>query len=78
MFITNNKILFHLWRMKNLVKHEKISKYYDQDCLKNILLPFMSSLRAPIFKSSLFLVQIFITFLKIHPNSNFKGIQYQI
>ena len=32
MFITNNHISFHLWLKKNFVKHQKVSKYYDQDC----------------------------------------------
>ena len=32
MFITNNEDSFHLWRKKNLVKHQKASKYYGQDC----------------------------------------------
>ena len=32
MFITNNHDSFHLWWNENLVKHQKVSKYYDQDC----------------------------------------------
>ena len=32
MFITNNHDSFHLRWKKNLVKHQKVSKYYDQDC----------------------------------------------
>ena len=32
MFITNNHNSFYLWSKKNLVKHKKVSKYYDQDC----------------------------------------------
>ena len=35
MLITNNHNSFHLWRNKNLVKHQKVSKYYDKDCTKN-------------------------------------------
>ena len=31
-FITNNHNSFHLWWKKNLVKNQKISKYYGQDC----------------------------------------------
>ena len=31
-FIINNHASFHLWWKKNLVKHQKFSKYYDQDC----------------------------------------------
>ena len=29
MFITNNCALSDLWRNKNLVKHQKASKYYE-------------------------------------------------
>ena len=32
MFITNNHDSFHLWWKENLVKHQKVSKCYDQDC----------------------------------------------
>ena len=32
MFITKDIASFHLWWKKNLVKHQKVSKYYDHDC----------------------------------------------
>ena len=32
MFITNNHGLFHLWWKEDLVKHQKVSKFYDHDC----------------------------------------------
>ena len=32
MFISNNCTSFHLWRKENLVKHQKISKCYENDC----------------------------------------------
>ena len=32
MLITNNRAPFHLWWKENLVKHQKISKYYENDC----------------------------------------------
>ena len=32
MFITNNHDSFHLWSKENLVKHQDVSKYYDQGC----------------------------------------------
>ena len=35
MFISNNSSLFHLWRKENLVKHQKVSKYYENDFSKN-------------------------------------------
>ena len=31
-FVTNNQSLFHLWWKENLVKHQKLSKYYKQGC----------------------------------------------
>ena len=33
MFISNNRTLLHLWRKENLIKHQKVSKYYENDCL---------------------------------------------
>ena len=32
MFITNNHDSFHLWWKEHLAKHQKVQKYYDQDC----------------------------------------------
>ena len=32
MFITNNRALFHVWGKENLVKYQKVSKYYENDC----------------------------------------------
>ena len=30
-FISNNRALFHLWWKENLIKHQKVSKYYEND-----------------------------------------------
>ena len=56
MFITNNLAFFHLRCKENLVKHHKISKYYDHDCLQNVLLVFMSLLTV------IFLLDITLSF----------------
>ena len=32
MFVSNNHALFHLWWKENLVKHQKVSKYYENGC----------------------------------------------
>ena len=32
MFITNNRASFHLWLKESLVKPQKVSKYYENDC----------------------------------------------
>ena len=29
---SNNRASFHLWWKKNLIKHHKASKYYENDC----------------------------------------------
>ena len=35
MFITNNRASFYLCWKENLVKHQKVSKYYENDCSSN-------------------------------------------
>ena len=37
-FITNNQTSFHLCWKKNLVNHQRVSKYYEHNCLQNFLL----------------------------------------
>ena len=32
MYISNNRPRFHLWWNENLIKHQKVSKYYESDC----------------------------------------------
>ena len=32
MFVANNYASFHLWWKENLLKHQKVSKYYDHVC----------------------------------------------
>ena len=34
MFVTNNLASFHLRSKENLVKHQIVSKYYENDCRK--------------------------------------------
>ena len=44
MFRCNNRASFHLWSKEKLVQDQKVSKYYENDCLQNFLLLFMSLL----------------------------------
>ena len=37
MFISNNRPSFHLWWKKNLGKHQKVLKYYENDCSLNLI-----------------------------------------
>ena len=32
-FLSNNCTSFDLWLKDNLIKHQKVSKYYEDDCL---------------------------------------------
>ena len=38
MFVSNNGAFFQLWWNENLVKHQKVSHYYQNDYLQNFLL----------------------------------------
>ena len=44
MFISNHRATFHLWRKEHLLRHQKVLNYYENDCLQNFLLLFVSLL----------------------------------
>ena len=44
MLISNHRATFHLWRKENLLRHQKVLNYYENDCLQNFLLLFVSLL----------------------------------
>ena len=52
MFISNKRASSQLWWKENLVKHERVSKYDENDCVQNRLLHFMSSLTVEFVKNS--------------------------
>ena len=64
MFISNNLTSFHLWWKENLVKYQKVSKCYENDCVQNFLLLFLSLLTAPVAKNSQILAGIYFIFPK--------------
>ena len=76
MFIANNRASFHVRWKDNLVKHQKFSKYFDDDCLQNFLF-FLSLLTAPIVKNSYILDGIYFVFLKRRPRPNWKSFKIQ-
>ena len=51
-FINNNHASFHFWLKENLIKHRKVSKYYENGCLQNFPLFFMFLLTVPTVKNS--------------------------
>ena len=61
MFFTNNYALFHLWLKESLVKHQRVSKYYDYDFLHNFVVVVVV---ARIVKSSHIFAGIYFTFVK--------------
>ena len=52
MFINNNHASFHLPWKENLVKHQNVSKYYENDCVQNFLMLFMSLVTVPVVKNT--------------------------
>ena len=46
MFISNNRASLHLWWKENLVKHQKLSKYFEIDFFQIFTFLLMSLLRA--------------------------------
>ena len=40
MFVSNNRASFHLWWKGNLVKPQKVSKYYENECKLRKVLSF--------------------------------------
>ena len=63
-FITNNHASIHLWWKENLLNHQKVSKYYEHDCMQKILLLFMALWTALVVKNNHILAGIYFIFLK--------------
>ena len=62
MFITNNNTSFHLWWKENLVKNQKVFKYYVHDCRTNTHWKVGNSLSCPGRTDSTYNHFIFIIF----------------
>ena len=60
MFRSNNCTLFHFWWKKNLVKHQKVSKYYEIDCLQDSVFLFMFLLTVKFVNNSHIYESIFL------------------
>ena len=55
---------FHLWWNENLVKHQRVSIYYENDSLQNILLHYISLLTAKFVEKCPLKARIYFTFLE--------------
>ena len=64
MFISNNDAPFRLWRKQTLVKHQRVSKYYEDDCLQNFPLHHISEVKANFVKNSHIYSRIYLIFLE--------------
>ena len=64
MFISNNWTWFHFQGKENLRKRQRVSKYYENDCLQNFILHFVSLLTAKLVKNSNILARIYFIFRK--------------
>ena len=80
-FVNTSKKLFEKFKFNvfRTVLHQPNTKpyliYFGQDCLKNFLLHFSSSLRVLNFENSNFVAEIYFIFLKTCTRSNFKCFQ---
>ena len=63
-FISNNRTSLHFWCKENLVKHQRVWKYYENDCLQNFLSYFTSLLRPKFPKNSRIQARNYSIFLK--------------
>ena len=71
MFISNNPSSFQLWSKENVLKRQSVSKYYENDCLQNLL--FRLSLLTPKFaKKKSYLGQNLLYISKKRPKTNLK------
>ena len=61
-FLGNNRASFHFWGKENLVKQQKVLKYYENDCLRNFVLLFMSVLTVPIAKKVICRLELTLSF----------------
>ena len=62
MFISNNPTSFHLSRKGNLVKHQKVSKYFENDCRWLNNLYYLLAAQASSFFNLLFFLFFFLFF----------------
>ena len=79
MFIANDCTSFWFCANKNLLKHQRISKYYDNVCFQNLILRFMSLLTAKFDKNSHTRAKISFIFLEnvLKQTSNILNSQFK-
>ena len=79
MFIGNDRASFHFWAQEHLLKHQRVSKYYHNECLQNVLSHFMSLFTAKLVKNSHTRAKIYFIFLEnvLKQTSNILNNQFQ-
>ena len=77
MFITNNRTSFYLWWKENLVEHQKVSKYYENDCLQNAIMFFVPLLTATVVENSHIQVGIYLIFLETVLKQTWKSFKFR-
>ena len=91
LFITNNRPSFNSWLKETVVKRQEVSKYYENDCLQNFLLRFMSLLKANFVKNIHIWARIYFLLAKsllqqnrnsfntiFQPQSKFRKSSYEV
>ena len=70
MFITNNRALFHFSWKENLVKHQKVSKYYEPWLSAMFSFAFHIFINSTIVKNGHILAKAYFILLKKRPRLN--------
>ena len=61
MFITYNPASFHLWSKENIIKHKKVSKYYEHDCKLPLVTIYKSFIRPHLDYGTIKHIQLYST-----------------
>ena len=79
MFIGNDHASFHFWEQEHFLKHQRVSKYCHNDCLKNVLSRLMSLLTAKFVKNSHTCAKFYFIFLEnvLKQTSNILNSQFK-
>ena len=64
MFVSNNRQSVRLWWKEYLVKHQEVTKYYENDSLQNFLLVFMSLIPTKFVRNSHIWAKTYFIFLE--------------
>ena len=81
MFISNNRASFCLWWNENLLKHQRVSKYYENDCCFNTFCQCLCKYHLFLHKQWSYLYRynkflLFLNILVLHNHTEIHTLQF--